>query len=471
MMSLETKKITRKISYVTISQAFSLLASALLILILPKYISVEDYGYWQLFLLYSGYVGLFHFGYSDGLYIKIGGRNLDELDKESLSGQFYIFSIFQLLFSIIIFFLASNYDGDANKQFIFVAVAVYLLIENISKLLSFLLLATDNSIVYSNSVLIDKLLTAIFIIFLAFGVSTTYLYVIIIYVIARSLSLLYLIWYLRFFFRRNTLDKEIFKNNFRNVIDLSKLGIVLTISNILGTLIIAIGRLFVERFWNIDYFAKISLSISLSMFLIAFISQISLVLYPFLRNTDYKRQKDILYFSSISLGFAAMLFYGIYFLIYILIQYWLKSYTDSLSYLVYLFPIILFESKTQVIYTTYCKSLKKLRALFFINAIVLLFSMILYYIAIRLESIEIVLISMCLSLMFRCIILNLYLFRFFNLRIDKYFAFEIVFSILFVLINKLFGVLSLLVLYTITSAIMILVYRKDLFFIYKKVKV
>ena len=470
-MSLETKKITRKISYVTISQAFSLLASALLILILPKYISVEDYGYWQLFLLYSGYVGLFHFGYSDGLYIKIGGRNLNELDKDSLSGQFYIFSISQLLFSIVIIFLAANYNGDANKQFIFVAVAVYLLIENISKLLSFMLLATDNSIVYSKSVLIDKLFTAIFIVFLAFGVSTTYLYVIFIYVIARSLSLIYLVWQLRFFFRRNTLERETFKNNFRSLIDLSKLGIVLTISNILGTLIIAIGRLFVERFWNIDYFAKISLSISLSMFLIAIISQVSLVLYPFLRNTDYKRQKTFLYFGSISLGFASMICFGIYFLIYLLIQYWLKNYTDSLSYLVYLFPIILFESKTQVIYTTYCKSLKKLRALFFINAIVLLFSMVLYYIAIRFESIEIVLISMCLSLMLRSILLNIYLFKFFNLRIDKYFAFEIVFSILFVLINKLFGVLSLLVLYTITSAIMILVYRKDLFFIYKKVKV
>ena len=70
------KNLLKKISYLSVSQILSLLVSVSLVIILPKFISVEDYGYWQLFILYSGYVGLFHFGYSDGLYIKLGGNEI-----------------------------------------------------------------------------------------------------------------------------------------------------------------------------------------------------------------------------------------------------------------------------------------------------------------------------------------------------------------------------------------------------------
>ena len=50
------------------AQAVSLLTSVIVSFILPKYISIADFGYWQYFLLLASYVGVLHFGFGDGLY-------------------------------------------------------------------------------------------------------------------------------------------------------------------------------------------------------------------------------------------------------------------------------------------------------------------------------------------------------------------------------------------------------------------
>lgn len=455
-------KFIKNTSYLTISQFLSLSVSALLILLLPKFMSVSNYGYWQLFILYSGYVGLFHFGYSDGLYIKLGGKNLQNIDNRSLSSQFILFFFIQVFFSILVLFFALNYSGDLYKQYVFVVISIYMLIENTYKLLSFLLLSTDNSIIYSKSVFGDKIIIIGFLIVTIFVKGTTFNSVVTVYIFARSVALFYLIWKLRSFFNFEKLSKSI-KDDFYNIGDMCKLGIVLTISNILSTLILATGRLFVEHFWGIDYFAKISLAISLSMFVLAFISQISLVLYPVLCNMETERQKKTLHLGSILLGFITMLSFVLYFFLNFFIRFWLKNYMDSLVYLVYLFPIILFEVKTQVLYITYCKSLKKIKTLFIVNGITLVIAIIIYYIASSVfYNIEIILLGMLFSLMFRSILLNIYLYSTFKIRIDVYLIIEILFSVSFIIINKFYGLSGLLLYYILGIIFLFFVYKNKL---------
>lgn len=42
--------------------------------ILPRYLSIEAYATIKTFQLYVSYIGLFHLGYSDGLYLRYGGE-------------------------------------------------------------------------------------------------------------------------------------------------------------------------------------------------------------------------------------------------------------------------------------------------------------------------------------------------------------------------------------------------------------
>jgi O-antigen/teichoic acid export membrane protein len=464
-MYIFKNSIFRSASLLTLSQILALLVSAMLIMILPKFISVTDYGYWQLFILYSGYVGLFHFGYSDGLYITLGGKNLKILNVSEIKQHFTIFLIFQLLFSATILLYSLYCFQDFNKLYVFIAISVFLLIENYHKLISFVLLATSNSSSYAKSVIIDKILTVIFLLSAVGFHQLSFKLVIVIYIICRLISLIYLMVFYKIFFPSLT-NWEQFSIGLKKVIANCKLGIILTISNILGTLILASGRLVVECSWSITSFAQISLAVSLAFFIMSLISQVSLLLFPILCNAEDNIRKKILKDGSIVIGFISILGFIFYFVTYAFIKFWLPAYTESLKYLIYLFPIVLFENKTQILYTTYCKSINKLRLLLNVNIVVIIIAVILYYVAAKIHSIDLVLVTMFAALMVRSIILNLFLYKHFNLKIDKYFYLEIIFSVTFILVNKYFGTQILFYFFLIALVGFFIIYIKDLKSIY-----
>jgi O-antigen/teichoic acid export membrane protein len=57
------------IARVSFANLLSLAVSLITSFLLPYFISIEDYGYWQLFILFTGYVGFFAFGFNDGVHL------------------------------------------------------------------------------------------------------------------------------------------------------------------------------------------------------------------------------------------------------------------------------------------------------------------------------------------------------------------------------------------------------------------
>ena len=66
----------------SIGQGLLLLFGFIQVLIIPKYLSVQGYGYWQLFMLYASYVGILHLGFIDGILVRWAGKSLDEVGGE-----------------------------------------------------------------------------------------------------------------------------------------------------------------------------------------------------------------------------------------------------------------------------------------------------------------------------------------------------------------------------------------------------
>jgi O-antigen/teichoic acid export membrane protein len=56
--------------------------NTMLVFLIPRLMSVEEYGYWRLFLLYAGYVGFLHFGFADGALLRWAGRTLEAIHHE-----------------------------------------------------------------------------------------------------------------------------------------------------------------------------------------------------------------------------------------------------------------------------------------------------------------------------------------------------------------------------------------------------
>lgn len=91
---LNNKVITfvKNFSYTFSSNILTMIVSALVILIVPKLIGVQEYGYWQLYMFYSFYVGFLHFGWNDGIYLRYGGQDYKDLNKR------YFFSVLDAIF-------------------------------------------------------------------------------------------------------------------------------------------------------------------------------------------------------------------------------------------------------------------------------------------------------------------------------------------------------------------------------------
>lgn len=106
-----------------------------LVFLIPKLVSVEDYGYWKLFTLYAGYVGFLHFGYADGALVRWAGREWDDFHHEIRPAFDYLF--WQHVITLLPICLIAAFLLHGPSQFLTIAVAAFSLIMNEATLLQF----------------------------------------------------------------------------------------------------------------------------------------------------------------------------------------------------------------------------------------------------------------------------------------------------------------------------------------------
>lgn len=84
--------------YAFLGQIISLLLSFVLAIVLPKYLTLNDFAYWQLFIFYLSYIGIFHCGISDGILLRFGGKNINNIKPQFISSQLHILLLIQIFF-------------------------------------------------------------------------------------------------------------------------------------------------------------------------------------------------------------------------------------------------------------------------------------------------------------------------------------------------------------------------------------
>ena len=123
-MKLTKNKFFLNIIKVALSNVTTILAGVVAGFLLPKIIGVTNYGYYKTFSLYISYVSIFQFGIMEGIYLKFGGIDYDQLDKKLFRfySQFLVLlEFFTSIFFVIISLLVFNND----YQFIFVCVSLF----------------------------------------------------------------------------------------------------------------------------------------------------------------------------------------------------------------------------------------------------------------------------------------------------------------------------------------------------------
>jgi len=408
--------------------------SSLVVFIMPKLIGVEEYGYYQLFLFYSAYVNYLLFGWTAGIYLRYGGAFPEDLDKQLLFSQFIMLLIFQSLIALGIIFYAIFVLMDFERKFIFQATAAYMFLTNIRYLFLHILQATNRFKHYSLIIIISRTIFIILVVFLIiFEGLRNYKLLIIADILGIAISLLYSIYICKDF---ALLKLKNFTFKFSEAINNIKVGIKLLFSNTSGMLIVGSFRLGIERSWDITTFGKVSLTLSISRFIMVLINTIGQIIFPVLRRTESKKLSEI---YSLIRSFFTIIILGILLLYYpfkVILSIWLPEYADSLIYMAILFPISVYEGKMALLVNQYLKTLRKENLLLRINLLAFAISILVsIFVTIVFTNLDLAVVMIVVVLAFRCILAEILLSNIIKLKLWKDIIIETFIVILFIVLS------------------------------------
>lgn len=458
----------KNFSYTLISNLISLFVSTLMILIVPKLIGVEEYGYWQLYLFYSVYVGFLHFGWDDGIYLRSGGKEYKELDKGLFFSQFYMLVILQLILAVIMFGSSTIFIFDTNRIFIFRMTSICMAIVNVRYMLVYILQGTNRIKEYAKITMMDRMLYCFLIIILLIVGVRKYKLMIVADLIGKFISLLYATYCCRdIVYRRISTFYFSFKETIENI----NVGMKLMFSGIASMLIIGVVRFGIERSWDVKTFGKVSLTLSISNLMMLLINAVGIIMFPILRRTDEKNLPNIYITMR---DFLMVIMLGVlivYYPIKVVLSIWLPKYSDSLMYMALVFPICVFEGKMALLINTYLKTLRKEKLMLKINLITLAISVMLTFVTtILLKNLDLAITAIVMLLAFRCALAEVFLFKILKISLYKDIALELTMTLIFILTGWFINSWLAVFLYSVTYIMYLAIKRKDIASTIKNVK-
>lgn len=450
----------KNFSYTLTSNLISLIVSTLVVLVIPKLIGIEEYGYWQLYLFYSSYAGFLHFGWSDGIYLRYGGKKYKELNKRMFFSQFFMMVILQTSIAVLLFCISIFLLKNQNKIFILQMVAINLLIVNTLSVLLLTLQATNKIKEYAKITMISRIIYILLVVIFLLTGFRAYRLMIISDLIGKLMSLIYAMYCCRdIVFRKISTFYFSFREAFENI----KVGANLMFANIASMLIIGVVRFGIERTWDVSTFGKVSLTLSVSNLIMLFINSVGIIIFPILRRTE-REKLPVIYVTM--RDFLMIVLLGtliIYFPLRNILSYWLPKYADSLVYMALLFPISVYEGKMSLLINTYLKTLRKEKLMLNINLITLALSIIFTISAtIVFKNLNFAIMSIVILLIFRCFLAEMFLSKILKISVYKDMLLELVMIIIFILSGWLINSWFSILIYLMSYVMYLIIKRMDI---------
>jgi len=438
----------------------SFIVSTLVTLIVPKLIGIEEYGYWQLYLFYSSYLGFLHFGWVDGIYLRYGGEEYDNLDRKLFFSQFTMLLLSQLLIGVILLVLTVLFVSNIDKKFIFKTIAFVLVLVNIRTMLLYILQATNRIKEYARITMLDRVLYIVLVIsFLLIGIKD-YKLMIAADLIGKLISLLYAMYCCKSIVFNKL---SVFYLSINETVANINVGIKLMFSNIASMLIIGIVRFGIERTWDVTTFGKVSLTLSISNMTMLFINALGIIMYPMLRRTS-KDKLSVIYTTT--RDFLMIILLGVlvmYYPLKTMLSVWLPQYTESLMFMSLVFPSFIYEGKMSLLLNTYYKALREEKKILKINLISLLLSLILTIVSMKiLRNLNLAVINIVILYAVRSVLAESYLIRKLGITAQKDIMLELLLTIVFITSGWYINSWLTVIIYMLSYLVYIIVKRNDI---------
>lgn len=450
----------KNVSFTFASNLICTLISVLVTFILPKGISVENYGYFQLYFFYINYTGFLHFGWADGLFLRHGGTYYESLNKDVFGSQFKIYWIIEILISLIFCFAALYLADGPQRTKVFLLIGASIAFNLPKTYLQYLLQATNRIKEYATLITLERVVFGLFVfVIVCFG-EDSFTLAIAADLFGKLIALIYAIFHCRdLLTSRFILDKRIINEIVSNI----NVGSKLMLANIASLLIIGIVRWAIDQKWDVSTFGKISLTLSISNVMMIFVRSVSMVMLPTLRRIDGQKYATI--YNDIKVILFAFMFGGllIYYPLNVVLLIWLPNYADSLKYMAILFPLCVFEGKLSILVEMYLKTMRLEKKILVSNIVTLVFSVIATIVSVFiLENLTIAVMCMLAIFAFRTTLGEYLLSKNLDINFYRNIVVEMVLVVVFICSSWLVGGIKGLLIYCGAYAVFLFVYHKKI---------
>lgn len=297
----------------------TMLSGIIIGFIVPVALSIDSYASLRTYMLYVGYIGFLHFGFIDGMYIRYGGKELDEIDKSEFKGEHNVFIISQLIFTGI--FLINSL---ISKNVVILLLAISILPINTGSFHKLFYQSTGEFKKYAK---ISYVYTLIYLFLNLIFVFILKSDLFVLYCLASLIGHIVIFCILEFNFYKEFKDikpKYIKKILISNI----KVGFIILIANLGIVIFNATDLWFVKLNLKTSDFAYYSFAVSMLNVIGVLISSVSMTFYNYLAKGENKKfiLKLKKYFIIIG-AFTSLSYFGFA----MIVNLFIKKYILSLS--------------------------------------------------------------------------------------------------------------------------------------------
>lgn len=463
-------KFVQNVFNMMISNIVLLFTSVFSSFVTPVILGHYGFGYYKIFTLYISYVPLLHLGFIDGILIRNAGRSKKSISLRKF--RLYTRFLFSVEFIISVFIVISILFLKISyvEREIYISIAIYSFIFNMVTYFQFF---SKCILKFKQLAFVTRLQSFINLFFIVFAYilyKIKYNIDVGYYLVYTNITLLIILIYYLFTYREivfgvsNSLSKEK-----RNIVVFFKIGFAVMISYQIVLLMINSDNQFISIFFKISEYSSYAFAYSLGSILVTIFSALSSVMLPYMKKSgkeavlkNYERNLFILIF----LVFCTTLSY---YPIRIVVNTFLQEYINSVQYLRIVFPGVAITCIIQSYVFNNFIILNRMKQFSIISFFNLLFDYFVYYCVYLLthNTFAIALLSIPLLLIWY-FSLEFYFSKIAKTSYLKNFAYIIILSVGFILINHSFDGLISVIMYVILLLISTFLIQKKLILSYFK---
>lgn len=427
------RKFIKNASYVILANGICVFISILINFMIPVWFGESTYAYYQLENLYCGYLWIITLGWHEGIYLYYGGKRDEEIDKNELITQFWMFTLYLSVMSTLIIIISGYIFFDYAKRCVFIFSICSILLEAIRYIFLYYLVCINAMKKYASYILLDRVLYIILVCIILILHKTNYKFLIGVDILSKLIHLIFIILYNKKIFFQS-LSPSKYGILYAKKLILS--GINITFSSFVSRMIIGTVRFAIEAYWGILVFGKISLTLSISNMFTQFVQSISVVLFPVLRRIDVKKIEFTYSLLSDILDLVMFSLFMLYLPGSKILNLILPQYSEGLRYMAILLPISLFDARNIILNITYMKTLHKEKGIFLSSFIATICSFIFTFFSVKvMHNLDVAVISMVILSALRDVCLEYILSKTIHVSLYKNFMSEWLLTIIFILCN------------------------------------